>query len=288
MKIRNIAKITGGQDGAIWNKLLFRFNTKGLCNVFDISDLKSEDKIVEPAPIATFTLDRADEICPHSNAVMFGNEYYSPEDEFPLLYSNIYNNYAKEEERREGVCLVYRLQRTANGFTTELVQMLKIGFTDNNEHWISSGTEDVRPYGNFTIDRERGILYAFNMRDESRTTRYFAFELPKVADGIIDEEYGVKMVTLNVCNIRDYFDCEYHLFVQGACCHKGKIYSSEGFSTTIGKPPVLRVINPQTKKQEYMINFAEHGMDTEAEFIDFCEDICYYSDAHGNFYIIEF
>ncbi len=288
MTIRQIAKICGDQDGAIWNNLVFRFNSRGRCRVYDLETLKTGNPEVEAEALDEFYLDRADEICPHCNAVMFGNEYFAEGDEFPLLYSNIYNNYAKSENQLKGVCLVYRLQRNDNRFFTTLVQMLEIGFVENTEHWKSENVEDFRPFGNFTIDREKSILYAFNMRDEVRKTRYFAFDLPKVNEGETDPKYGIKKVVLEAEDIKEYFDCEYHVCIQGACCHRGKIYSSEGFSSTIGKPPVLRVINPETQTQELKIEFNDFGIDTEAEVVDFWDDVCYYSDAHGNFYTIEF
>ncbi len=288
MEIKQVAQICGDQDGAIWNNLLFRFDSRGRCRVYDLEMLKKGDFSEEAEELSEFYLHRSDEICPHSNAVMFGNEYFAEDDEFPLLYSNIYNNYAEGENQFKGVCLVYRLQRNGKAFFTTLVQMIEIGFVENTEHWKSENIDDFRPFGNFTIDREKSIYYAFNMRDEMQKTRYFAFRLPKVNEGDVDESFEVKKVVLNLSDIKDYFDCEYHVCIQGACCHKGKIYSSEGFSSTIGKPPVLRVVNPETKRQELKVEFNDFGIDTEAEFVDFWDDVCYYSDAHGNFYIIEF
>ena len=288
MTITKIAKICGDQDGAIWNGFVFRFNSKGRCRVYEIEELKHGNPDTKTAFIDEFFLDRTGEICPHSNAVMFGNEYFEENDEFPLLYSNVYNNYAKAENKLKGVCLVYRLQKTENHFFTTLVQMIEIGFVENTMHWKSENVEDFRSFGNFTIDREKSIYYAFNMRDEARKTRYFAFELPKVRDGVEDDEYGIKKVILGLDDVKDYFDCDYHVCIQGACCYNGKIYSSEGFSSTIGKPPVLRIINPETREQDMKIEFNDFGIDTEAELVDFWKDICYYSDAHGNFYIIEF
>ena len=89
-------------------------------------------------------------LVPHSNSVVFGNEYYDEQDEFPLLYTNIYNNYAKNDDKLEGVCLVYRIERNEREFTSTLVQIIQIGFVDDENLWTSAGEkEDVRPYGNF-------------------------------------------------------------------------------------------------------------------------------------------
>ncbi len=285
MKIKKIAKMNGNQDGAIFGDLLFRFSSRGKCLVYDIKELEGGDEATELAPISEFLLDKADVIVPHSNAVVFGNEYYKEGDEFPLLYSNVYNNYQKEEDKRVGVLCVYRITRTDGGFTSELVQLIKIGFTYDGALWRSEGdTEDVRPYGNFVIDRERSLLYAFVMRDFNKSTRYFAFELPRLADGAVDAVTGVKALTLNACDIKDRFDTPYHKYVQGACCEGGLIYSLEGFSKT----PALRVIDPARGEQIFFFDFLSFDMGVEPEFIDFHGGACIYSDAFGNTYLLDF
>ena len=95
-------------------------------------------------------------------------------------------------------------------------------------------------------------------------------------------------VVLQTSDIRWMFDCDYHHFVQGACCHNGKIYSVEGFTNNVKNPPALRIINTKTKQQELYLKFEDLGLVDEAEMIDFKDDVCYYSDVDGNFYIFEF
>lgn len=279
MKINPITKIVGGQDGVVFNDYLFRFDGKGNCAVYDVNNISD--------PITCFILDKSDVIVPHSNAVMFGNEYYCEEDEFPLLYSNIYNNYAKAENKLKGVCCVYRLQKKGTEFTTTLVQLIEIGFVQD-ECWKSQDGDDVRPYGNFTIDTENSIYYAFTMRDESNTTRYFSFVLPKLQEGEFDEVYQVKRVVLEKKDIIGQFDCEYHRYVQGACYNKGKIYSLEGFTDDVKNPPALRIIDTEKQCQLAYIPFSDFGLTVEPEMIDFANGICYYCDNHGNLYMIEF
>ena len=92
------------QDGAIWGGYLFAFNARGECCVFNINDL---------SPVGEFYLDKRELICPHSNAVVFGCEYYEDGDEFPLLYTNVYNNYSNAEDRREGMVCVSHSHRIA-------------------------------------------------------------------------------------------------------------------------------------------------------------------------------
>jgi hypothetical protein len=254
-----------------------------------MNEIEKATEFVNAPAIDSFVLDKNDVIVPHSNAVCFGTEYFDKNDEFPLLYSNVYNNYAGAENPLAGVCCVYRLQRNGNAFTSTLVQVIEIGFANDTSLWRSTlDPLDVRPYGNFTIDTEENKLYAFTMRDAANSTRYFAFDLPKLSDGIMDEKYGVNKVTLNVCDIKDQFDVEYHHYIQGACCYKGKIYSVEGFTNNEKNPPALRIINTKTKTQEICVKFADLGMSIEAEMIDFKNDVCYYSDVKGNMYVIEF
>ena len=287
MKIKQLCKIAGGQDGAIWKKELFRFNTDGSCKVYRISDCLNASG-AEIEPVASFMLDRADVFVPHSNSVVFGNEYYCSDDEFPLLYSNIYNNYAKAENQEKGVVCVYRLQRTENGFSTKLVQLIEIGFVEAGSYWKSENMVDIRPYGNFVIDREKSIYHAFTMRDEEQNTRYFSFTLPKVTEGETDEKLQVKRAVLKTEDILGQFDCEYHRLIQGACFDNGKIYSLEGFTNNEQNPPALRIIDPAKKIQEQKILFGDFGMTIEPEMIDFADGICFYSDNHGNLYQIEF
>lgn len=89
MKIKQIAKISGGQDGVIWKDQLFRFDHRGKCSVYDLCDIEA-GTVKEIEPFGSFVLDKAELIAPHSNAVSWGRDFFLPSDEYPLLYSNIY------------------------------------------------------------------------------------------------------------------------------------------------------------------------------------------------------
>lgn len=283
MKMEKIGKICIGQDGAVWGRFLFRFKSDGECCVYDLDALPA-DKAAEAAAISRFRLDKAEVLAPHSNAVVFGSEYAAEGDEFPLLYSNIYNNYAKEEDRLEGLCCVYRLRREGLQFYTELVQLIQIGFTKDPHLWCSENGQDVRPYGNFVIDRESGRYYAFTMRDGAEATRYFAFRLPKSDDGCVDDRFGVRKVVLTAEDILDSFDCPYHRYLQGACVREGLIYSLEGFTNDPMNLPLLRIIDPQARRQRATYSLGE----IEPELIDFSGERGYYADHDGNLYEIRF
>ena len=284
MDIKKVSDIKPGQDGAVWKNFLFRMNELGDCFVYDLND-KSET----PAVLSSFKMDKHDIIVPHANSVVFGSEYYCEADEFPLLYSNIYNNYSGCEDKLKGTCCVYRIFREDGAFTSKLVQIIKVGFVEDASLWRSSAEkDDVRPYGNFVVDRDNGLYHAFTMRDSCNTTRYYSFKLPKLSDGAYDDRYGVNIVTLTSDDIIKYFDCEYHRFIQGECCHRGLIYSLEGFCHGNENIPTLRIVDPKTDTQLLYKEFYDFGLVNEPEFIDFCGDTCYYGDGSGNLYIIEF
>ena len=283
MKITEIAKIeSGSQDGAIWSGYLFRMGSRGRVRVYDMARLSGEVRA-----IAEFYLDRHEELVPHSNAVMFGNEYYAEGDEFPLLYSNIYNNLKNEENKEVGVTCVYRLTREGEVFSPELVQLIEVDFTAEAGLWRSEeGVEDVRPYGNFVIDREKSMIWGFVMRDGDKNTRYFSWRLPTLAEGEPDKKYGVRRATLKKDNIIEYFDTPYHFFIQGATFDGGKVYSTEGFGAKIH--PALRLIDTNEKKEVFHVDLYPLGLVGEAEFIDIYEGVCYYGDAEGHIYRFDF
>ena len=275
MKVISRGKIEGTQDGAIFGNLLFRFNSRGQCHVYD---LKSQDL----TEVGAFLLDRWETLCPHSNSVSFGAEYWQEGDEFPLLYSNIYNNYAKAENRLEGACCVYRIFRENGVFQSTMVQLLKVCFVADDTLWGIG--ENIRPYGNFVVDAENRILYAFTMRDQEQTTRYFAFPLPKARDGFVDG-------WLRICPLEKplfFFDVPYHHFIQGACVHKGLIYSLEGFTNDPVNPPAFRIIDPENRCQKAFVLCADLGITVEPECIDFMGEECWYSDCHGDIFNLIF
>lgn len=285
IKINILTKICGGQDGAIFGSELFRFDTKGNCTVYDLSSVNGVAGT--PSQIARFKLDRANEIVPHSNSVCFGSEFYAEGDDYPLLYSNIYNNYAKCEDKLMGVTCVYRIRREEDKFISDLVQLIEIGFCEDTELWrVSKEKHGERPYGNFLVDRDSGVFCAYVMRDEGLGTRYFKFSTPSVHCGENHPVFNVKTVTLTPSDIMEKFDCEFHRFIQGGTIYKGVLYSTEGFGGDRINRPAIRTVDLKTHKETY-IDLTEYGITEEPEFIDFYNGTCYYSDAHGNFYSVE-
>ncbi len=216
-------------------------------------------------------------VVPHSNAVCFGPAKYAETDEFPLLYTNVYNTYHMQEDKRKGMCCVYRIRRSGQVFSSELVQIIQIGFADVKGLWLSEHLEDVRPYGNFVVDGEHNRLYAFTMLDELQKTRIFAFDLPRVGGSKDHWE----AVTLSESDILTSFDCEYSYYVQGAAFCKGRIISSEGFTDD---RPGIRIFDVNKQAQERMIPLIDYGMTCEPEFVECYHDVVYYCDKSGKLY----
>lgn len=94
LKAEYICDVKIGQDGAMFGGYMFCFDADGECRVNSIAARKQ---------VASFRLDKADILTPHSNAVCFGTEYYAENDEFPLLYTNIYNSYAAVMRDKDNV-----------------------------------------------------------------------------------------------------------------------------------------------------------------------------------------
>jgi len=274
---RQTFSVKGAQDGSIYGDYLFRFNARGRCIVYSMKDGEV---------LGEFTLDKNDLLCMHSNSVDFSPRFYDPSDEFPLLYTNVYNNYAKADDRKCGVCGVYRILRRDGVFTSEMVQVVRIGFTDD-PIWRSENIQDVRPYGNFVVDADENRLAAFTMRDEDRHTRFFSFALPDISAGVMSEEYGVPVVTLEKSDILDCFNGDYSNFLQGACCRGGKIYSTEGFSDP-AIPACIQVFDLRARRTHARLSLFHYGMTVEPEFAAFWGDTLYYSDAHGNMWEVIF
>lgn len=275
LRFTELWQTCSGQDGAMYGDWLIRFDTKGNGHVFRISEQKE---------VSSFRLGSADKIVPHSNAVVFGCEKLNPDDEFPLLYSNIYNNYAKAQDRLEGTVCVYHLTREDTEFRADPVQVIRVGFV-HDPQW--SDGNDVRPYGNFVVDTDLGQLVAFTMRDDDRVTRYFTFPLPKASEGEFCEAWGVPVVTLTADDVLSVFDTPYSRFIQGACCAGGKVYSVEGFSDE-KNPAKMQIVDLRTQKLHAVIDLFAMGLTIEPEFVNVHDGVLYYSDAHGRLIRFDF
>ena len=282
MKYERLMNIGACQDGAVWNETLFAMNSKGGGAVYDLKSLTE---------IGTFTLDGSDALKPHANSVCFGNTYYEDGDKYPLLYANVYNNYQSSSDRMEGTCCVYRIIELDGSFTTELVQVIRIGFTEDLTLWKSvADNGDVRPYGNFFIDTDNNKLYAYVMRDSDKTTAFFSFDVPELSDGVYNAAYGCNLVTLEKTDIKRQFDTAYINYMQGVTYTGGKVISLEGFRYGDSRGnPVLRIIDLSTETVIATYHLENYNLKEEPELIsiDFSTNKLYYASLDGELRILE-
>lgn len=254
-----VMNISGGQDGTVYDGKAFIMNAAGGCTVYDLTSKTT---------LANFSLDGLDMLKPHANSVCFSDTFYAQGDQYPLLYVNIYNSYSSADDRMEGTCCVYRIIESDGVFTSELVQVIRIGFTEDLELWKSKEDNgDVRPYGNFVVDTDNDKLYAFVMRDAESQTRFFCFDLPALTAGEYSESYGCNVVTLESTDIENMFDVEYFSYLQGCCYEDGRIYSLEGFASGSSSEPILRVINLSLQTVEQVFYLSGTGVTQEPEMI---------------------
>ena len=275
LEYSDVFSIGSWQDGAIYNGKLFTLGSNGNGSIFDLNEKKN---------IGSFVLDKKEIITPHANSVFFGNLKYDNDDIYPLLYANVYNNYASSTNRMEGTCCVYRLREENGTFITNLVQIIRIGFIEDIDLWKSKpNNEDVRPYGNFIVDVDNNKLYTFVMRDKEKITRFFQFDVPNIQSGIYNENYGCNEVVLNKIDILSSFDVEYFNYMQGCCYYNGKIFSLEGFDYNSSSKPVLRIIDLNKNVVIKSINLFEYNLKKEPEIItvDLHEGKIYFASSDG-------
>ena len=282
LNVNKIGNIMGGQDGAIFNSLLFRLDSSANGHVYD---LKSKDL----KEVGDFRLDNLGVIVPHDNCAFFSDKYYDEKDEFPIFYTNVYNAYPDRQDR-QGMLIAYRIVREDKNYVGKILQAVRVGFTDDLL-WRSKDVKDIRPYGNLLLSKKDNLLYAFVMRDQDKKTRFFAFEMPSIKDGKENKELGVKEVVLQKEQIVDTFDADYIHFMQGGIIDNGYLYSAEGFSVKEKREnlPAIRVFDLKNHRQVMHVNlFDELGLKVEPECIDFDGDKLVYSDYEGNVYQVTF
>ena len=182
---------------------------------------------------------------------------------------------------------MYRLTRSGSDFLASLVQVLRVGFTDDPDLWAGAG--DRRPYGNFAVDGGSGVLWAFVMRDADQVTRFFSFDLPDPAAGEADDSVpGIPVVTLQREDIRSRFDGGYSRYLQGAAVLDGFLYSLEGFTDSAENPPAIRIFDTRTGSEAGLADLYGHGYPTEPELISVYRGNLYYSDSKGRAYLLKF
>ena len=247
----NIGAITNGQDGAIYNSLLFRFTSGGTVTVSDINTGIQE---------YTYTIQTGD--IPHANCVFFGEKYDSS-DPFPVIYANRYNASPSEP----GVLYAYRISVSESTMTLTQIQKIKINFTSDS---IWTTGSDVRTYGNFLYDGEN--LWAFTTLDgDVNKTRFFEFDMPS---------FGSETVMLEKTDIVRWFDTNKMSYPQGCCCFNGIALCSYGLSNETNPNCAVNAVNLVSGETISYFNFAnDSDLSGEPEFVDFYDGYMWYESA---------
>ena len=230
------------QDSCEYNDKVFIFNYQGQFKVYDL---------ITETETQLFNLDQYNVIKPHCNAVFFGNQKYSDGDLYPILYVNAYNTSGLPLGTLYAHRIIYDSEN--NVYSTQLLQTIKIGFTDN-EIWTIPG--DIRPYGNFILNTDTNELYAFTLRGEN--TRFFKFDMPSIFSGD---------TILTIDDIKNMFDTEYFPYIQGCCYSNNQIFCLNGNNTIIDGSSYLRVIDLTLKKCMSNIPLTSIMIEPESIFV---------------------
>lgn len=254
------------QDGAIYDGKNFVANAHGTVYIKNVATGEA---------VQTMTLDKKDILDPHSNALSF-----STRNDALHLYTNIYSNYKSDTDKHIGECCVYRLTESGGTWSNTLEQIIKVGFIDDSNYWPPSTEE--RPYGNFVVDDENNLLYVYVLYKTINKISWFKFDLPAVTEGVQNSTYGCPVYTLEASAILSTWTTAYQEYIQGACVHKGLIYSTSGAGGQWGDA-VLSVVDPAKKTVVAKFDFHKDDNAVEPESIDFDGDVCYYGDIQTMF-----
>ena len=250
------------QDGCIYNDVLFLFSSNGLCTIFNISNKQM---------ICSSQLPTYKGYCPHSNSVSFGKKFCDT-DTYPLLYSNIYNNYPNIADSF-GMCLVYRIIDETL-FEFKLMQVIKIGFTNDANLWYDN-SDNASPYGNFLICGDD--LWVYVNIFGSSITRFFSFKTPAI---IVSDDIDFCILTKD--NIQEMFDTDLFKYIQGGTSRGTNLVSLEGFGTELS-PSFLRIISLTTKTIQ-SIDLGFYLNTLEPEFVSFYNNLLIVGTYEGKFF----
>lgn len=258
------------QDGCIYGNWLFLFSSSAVCSVYNLDGGNFDLMCVSKLPSYKG-------FYPHSNSVCFGHKLFAT-DPVPLIYTNVYNNYSNNREM-DGVCFVYRafLDEINDVFSFEMVQVIKVGFTDNENIW-GNHSLNKSPYGNFLV-RENELWVYLNMFD-SLTTRFFRFELPIIGQ----TKQNIQYVILEQEEIKETFDVFLFRNIQGGTVSGDFLFSLEGFGDELA-PGFLRAVSLVTK-EVFSIGLANLIGECEPEFVDFYKGILVIGTFEKNIYFV--
>lgn len=253
---------TNIQDGCVYNNYLFTFDSEGKCFVFDLTNKEL---------LCSTILPNVNGLLPHSNCVCFGKKM-NEDDEFPLLYTNVYNNYSNNEETY-GLCFVYKITKTnICSFSFRHIQTIKVSFIDS-VFWHNNSNNNS-PYGNFLVYDD--FLFVYLNIFGSKITRFFKFPLPLINPNFSGITY------LDINNVIDIKDFILFKYIQGGTIYNDYLYSLEGFNESC-----LRIIN-LTNDSLQSVELTNTICNKEPEFISFLNNYLIIGDVDGHLYYCYF
>lgn len=248
------------QDGAIYDGKSFVGDANGTIYIKTAATGEA---------IQAMALDKNDVLTVHSNAVAISTRTGVH------LYSNVYSNYKSAEDKHIGECCVYSLSEASGVWSNALAQIIKIGFLADETYWPPE--TEPRPYGNFVVDDENNILYAYVLYSGKKKIYWYKFNLPEVTAGAQSSVYGCPVCTLTTADILDSWQTEYLEYIQGGCVHDGLIWSTSGADGYWGRAK-MSVIDPEKKTTIATFNFWDDDNAVEPEYVAFDGDVLYYGD----------
>ncbi len=221
------------QGMAIHGDYMFSLHNTGICTVIDLKN----KKLLSEFNLACYSKTN------HANVASFGNEFFKPEDEFPLLY--VSQVWKEKVNNMKDVCYVERVTKNSS----ELVQT--INYKDEK------GTFGYALQ--WVVDVKNGYLYGFgntlkNAVDGNKH-RITKFKLPKLSD-------SNKMVTLNEADVietytlEDYYNGSEKLLIgQGLSIFNGKLFMPTGFGNA-AYPASLWIVDLDSRRVSNVIDLS--------------------------------
>lgn len=205
-------------------------------------------------------------------------------DKTPVwLYANVYNTYDGQTDEHIGECCVYEVDYNGIEYSNTLVQVVKIGFTDNTDYWTPLNS--ARPFGNFLVDTENGklIVYA-SEHNATNGTHWNMFDLPGVTDGEENGAYPCKVFTLTINDVLSHWKTETLMYQQGGCCHNGYAWCCYGYGVE-ANPAGMAVVNLSTHQEVARFDLYGDGLTAEPQFVDFVDGRMYFGNNDGMYEI---
>lgn len=223
------------QGMAIYGDYMFSLHNTGICTVIDLKN----KKLLSEFNLACYGKNN------HANVASFGNEFFKPEDEFPLLY--VSQVWKEKVNNMKDVCYVERVTKNSS----ELVQT--INYKDEKEtfgyalQWV--------------VDVKNGYLYGFGNTIknavEGNKHRVTKFKLPKLSDSDSN-----KMVTLTeddvieTYTLEDYYNGSEKLLIgQGLTIFNGKLFMPTGFGNA-AYPASIWIVDLDSRKVSNVIDLS--------------------------------